>query len=80
MNDHWLGPNKSYLVGDRITIADYFGAALVSMGELLGSDFAAYPNVKRWLDGVKGLDSWNKVNEVFNGFVAANKGKEFARV
>lgn len=26
------------------------------------------------------LKSWNQVNEVFDGFVAANKGKEFVRV
>jgi hypothetical protein len=29
---------------------------------------------------MKKLKSWDEVNEVFNGFVAANKGKEFARV
>jgi glutathione S-transferase len=80
MNDHWIGPDRSYLVGDRITIADYFGAALVSMGELIGCDFADYPNVRRWLGKVKELESWNKVNDVFHGFVAANKGREFARV
>jgi len=26
------------------------------------------------------LKSWDQVNEVFNGFVAANKGKELVRV
>jgi hypothetical protein len=26
------------------------------------------------------LKSWNEINEVFNGFVAANKGKELVRV
>jgi hypothetical protein len=28
---------------------------------------------------MKKLKSWHQVNEVFNGFVAANKGKEFVR-
>jgi glutathione S-transferase len=28
LNDYWLGPNKPYLCGDQITIADYFGASL----------------------------------------------------
>ncbi len=28
---------------------------------------------------MKKLKSWDQVNEVFNGFVAANKGKEFVR-
>jgi len=80
LNDHWIGQKNQYLCGNEITIADYFGAAIVSIGELVGSDFSAYPNVKRWLDNLKKLKSWNQVNEVFNGFVAANKGKELARV
>jgi len=48
--------------------------------ELIGCDFSVYPNIKRWLENMKKLKSWNQVNEVFNGFVAANKGKEFVRV
>jgi glutathione S-transferase len=28
LNDHWIGPNKPYLCGDTITIADYFGAGI----------------------------------------------------
>ena len=29
---------------------------------------------------MKKLKSWENINEVFNGFVAANKGKERVRV
>src|SRR5215471_4652930 len=29
LNDHWIGPQRQSLCGDRITIADYFGAELV---------------------------------------------------
>ena len=77
LDEYWLGPKKTYLCGDQITIADYFGAGLVSIGELIDIDFSAYPNIKRWLENMKKLKSWNQVNEVFNGFVAANKGKKF---
>jgi glutathione S-transferase len=80
LNDHWIGPNRPYLCGDQITIADYFGAALVTLGELIGCDFSAYPNVARWLDNMKKLPSWPKVNEVFDGFKASLKDKEFVRV
>jgi len=80
LNDYWIGPKNAYLCGNEITIADYFGAGLVSIGELVGIDFAAYPNVQRWLGNMKKLKSWGKVNEMFNGFVAGNKGKEFARL
>ena len=43
LNDHWIGPNKQYLCGNQITIADYFGAGIVTLGELIGCDFAPYP-------------------------------------
>ena len=79
LNDHWIGPNNQYLCGNELTIADYFGAAIVSIGELIDSDLSAYPNIKRWLGNMKKLKSWPQVNEVFNGFVAGNKGKEFVR-
>jgi glutathione S-transferase len=79
LNDHWIGPKNQYLCGNDLTIADYFGAGLVSIGELIDCDFSAYPNITRWLDNMKKLKSWHQVNEVFNGFVAANKGKEFVR-
>ena len=80
LNDHWIGPNKPYLCGSEITIADYFGACLVTLGEVIGIDFAAYPNVKRWLDNVKKLPSWPKVNEAFNGLAASTKGQKFVTV
>jgi len=63
-----------------LTIADYFGACLVTIGELIGCDLKDYPNVQRWLGNVKKLKSWDKVNEVFSGFAASNKGKEFVRL
>jgi glutathione S-transferase len=80
LNDHWLGPNKTYLCGNTVTIADYFGAGLVSLGEVIGIDFAAFPNVRRWLDAMKKLPNWGKVNEAFDGLVASMKGKEFVRL
>ena len=80
LNDHWIGPANRYLAGNELTIADYFGAGIVSIGEIIGCDFAEYPNVRRWLGNMKQLKSWDKVNEVFAGFVTMNKGREFARV
>ena len=80
LNDYWIGPNKPYLCGDQITIADYFGAALVTLGEVIRCDFSAYPNVQRWLINVKKLPSWPKVNEVFYGLVDQVKGQQFQAV
>ena len=77
LNDHWIGPNKAYLCGSEITIADYFGACLVTLGEIVGIDFAAYPNITRWLDNVKKLPSWPKVNEAFDALAASVKDQKF---
>jgi glutathione S-transferase len=79
LNDHWIGPENSYLCGNEITIADYFGAGLVTIGDLIGCEFAAYPNVQRWLANMKKLQHWDKINAVFSGFAAGNKDKEFVR-
>jgi glutathione S-transferase len=80
IDQHWLAGGKPYLCGDAITIADYLGSAIVSIGDLIGCDFAGYPNVQAWLGRMKQLKSWSQVNEVFEGAVAGNKGKAFARV
>jgi glutathione S-transferase len=80
LNDHWLGPKNQYLCGDEITIADYFGACLVSLGDLIGCELTTYPNIARWLANMKKLKHWDEVNEVFSGYAASNKGKEFVRV
>ena len=80
LNDYWIGPNKQYLCGNQITIADYFGAGLVTLGEVVRCNFSAYPNVERWLNNMKKLKSWPKVNEVFYGLVNSVKDQPFVAV
>jgi len=77
LNDYWIGPNKPYLCGNDITIADYLGAGLVSLGEIIRCDFSKYPNVRRWLDNMKKRPSWPKVNEAFYGLKEAVKEMPF---
>ncbi|MGB8576977.1 MAG: glutathione S-transferase family protein [Pseudolabrys sp.] len=77
LNDCWIGPNKTYLVGDALTIADYFGAGIVTLGEIIGVDFSPYPNVQRWLAAMRKLPNWNKVNEAFEGLREAVKAQKF---
>jgi glutathione S-transferase len=80
LNDHWIGPNKQYLCGDKITIADYFGAGIVTLGEVIRCDLTPYPNVQRWLSNVKKLPTWPKVNEVFYGLVDSVKAQPFKAI
>ena len=74
LDEKLIGPKKAYLCGDAITIADYFGAEFVALGDAIGCDYAAYPNIKRWMGSMKALKSWNRVNEVINGYAASLKG------
>jgi glutathione S-transferase len=80
LNDFWIGPENQYIGGNELTIADYFGAGLVTIGELIGCELKDYPNVQRWLGNMRKLKSWDKVYEVFSHMVAGNMGKEFVRI
>jgi len=71
LDEHLIGPKRTYLCGDQITIADYFGASFVALGELIRGDYAALPNVERWLAAMKRLKHWSTVNEVIHGFAAS---------
>ena len=74
LNDFWIGPDKKFLTGDEITIADYFGIGLITLGEVVHCDFSKYPNVKRWMDTVKAsIGKWDEVNEVFFGLVESTR-------
>jgi glutathione S-transferase len=75
-----IGPNKRFLCGDRVTLADYMGAEMVALGEVIRSDFKAYPNVQRWLKNMKALKSWPKVHEVIEGFTASVKDQPFVAI
>jgi glutathione S-transferase len=70
LDEKLLGPDKPYLCGQQITIADYYGASFVHLAEVIGSDMSKYPNVKRWLDRMKARSTWNKVYEAINSFAA----------
>jgi glutathione S-transferase len=74
-----LGAND-YVANNRISIADYFGVGLLTAGETIGCSYGDYPNVCRWIGSMKQLKSWNRVNEVFNGFAASMKGRDYERV
>lgn len=80
LDERLIGPNKNFLCGNRITIADYMGSQVVAIGELIGCDFSPYPNVTRWLDNMKSLKSWGRVHEVFDGFAGSIKGQKFTTI
>ncbi len=80
LNDHWLGGGSKYLVGGELTIADYFGAALVTCGHPIRTEFKAYPNIVRWLEAVAALPNWKTVNEPMDGFRQMIQDKQFETI
>ncbi|MBK7584526.1 MAG: glutathione S-transferase family protein [Myxococcales bacterium] len=79
LDQHVIG-NHKFLCGDEITIADYFGAEILAVGDLVGVSLARFPNVDRWMKTMRALPSWNKVNEASDGFAASLKEKKFVTI
>jgi len=80
LDQNLLGPKKPFLCGDKVTLADYMGAEMIALGELIGCSYAGFPNIERWLGRMKALKSWAKVHEAADGFAASLKGKPFVAV
>ena len=80
LNDYWIGPNKAYLCGDSLTIADYFGVCLVTLGEIIRCNYDQYPNIARWMGNMKKLRTWGTINEALYGFANAVKDVQFVAI
>ena len=80
LNDAWLGKGKKFLTGDEITIADYFGAALLTSGHVIRNEFKDYPNIEAWLKRIEALPNWKKINEAVDGFRDYVKDQQFVTV
>jgi glutathione S-transferase len=80
LDEKLIGPGKSFLCGDSITIADYFGASFVALLEVTRCGYSGYPNVTRWMGNMKRLKSWDKVFETINGYAASMKDKSFETI
>lgn len=77
LNDHYLAGPGPFLLGAEPTIADFFGAAIVTLGETIGVDLGAYPNVERWIAAMKARPSWQEIYAIFDGFAASLRGQPF---
>lgn len=75
-----IGPDRKFLCGDSITLADYLGAEMIALGGLIRCSYAAYPNIERWLGNMRKLKDWAKVHEVIDGFAASLKDQKFVAV
>ncbi len=77
LNDHWLSDGRKYLCGNKITIADYLGASIMALGDMVRLDYAKYPNVDAWMKRMKSLKHWKEISEALDGFAASLEGQKF---
>lgn len=80
LNDVWLGKGNKYLTGNDPTIADYFGAALLTSGHVIRNEFKDYPNIEAWLGRMRALPNWKKIDEAVDGFRDYVKDQPFVTV
>jgi glutathione S-transferase len=79
LDENLIGPDNRWLCGGEITIADYFGASILTLGEVIRLNYSPYPNIARWLANMKARPAWTKTNEGFYAhFVAPYKDAPFA--
>jgi glutathione S-transferase len=68
LNDHLLGDAGPYLGGAAPDLSDFLGIAYVTLGEMLGQDFAEYPRVARWIAAMRARPSWPVAHAGFEGW------------
>jgi glutathione S-transferase len=79
LDEHLLGPRRRYVCGDEITLADYLGLGVVTVGEAVRLDFSPWPNVQRWLATMKSRPSYAATHLQFHSMLVADtEGVAFA--
>ena len=53
LDERLIGPHNNYLCGDTITLADYQGAEIISLGDLIRCEYPNFPNVSRWMNTMR---------------------------
>lgn len=61
-----IGPGGRFLVGEHITLADYLGLGIITVGEAVGVNDAPWPNLRRWLRTMKARPAYVSTHAAFN--------------
>lgn len=71
LDEHMIGPDRTYVGGEDLTLADYVGSSVIVLAEAIDFDLRPYPNVARWLGAMKVRPSWQPTYAAFTGLVSA---------
>lgn len=72
--DAWLR-GKTWLLGERLTIADFSVGGLVPSAELLGLPVGKFPEILRWYNGLAALPAWREALAANDAAMTAWKSK-----
>lgn len=73
--DRHMIAQSAFVCGYEITLADYVGAANVTLGAFAGIDLSPYPNVERWLANLAERKAWSLSYAGFEGMLGAIKAR-----
>lgn len=68
----WLG-KRTYLTGERISIADLSAVCEISQGKLMKLSLSRFPHVNNWFNAVYGLDGVQKAHKVLEKILLKHK-------
>jgi glutathione S-transferase len=65
LDEAFLGPERDFLCGDEVSLADYQAIAMLTLGEAIHIDYAHWRNVSRFIAAMKARPAWARTNEAF---------------
>jgi glutathione S-transferase len=71
LNDSMIGPDHNYVCGPELTLADYYGATIMALGQAVDFDLSPWPNVARWMSTLQARPSWGPTYAAFYGMLGA---------
>ncbi|MFO1081630.1 MAG: glutathione S-transferase family protein [Reyranellaceae bacterium] len=75
-----LGNGRPFVCGADITLADYFGSGILSLGAVIGCTYAAWPNVVAWYERLKARPGWPAGNAGLQAWVDLARGPDYVRL
>lgn len=71
LDNQYLAHGQAFLLGPELSLADYLGAAYLSVCEAVEFDLSPWPRVEAWMQRMRARPSWLEVFPAFYGLVAA---------
>jgi len=77
LNNYMLGDGRTWLCGPDISLADYLGSGIITLGDIIGCDYARWPNVRGWLARLKARPNWRATNGAIQGWAEMARGQVY---